>query len=66
MFYSHYRSSLQLLKGEMYCLKKKSAIAELNNTVKLGNYSKNAIEADGYFAPLRNEPGYLALIKKMK
>ena len=66
MFYSHYRGNLQLLKGEMYCLKKKPAIAELNKTVKLGNYSKDANEANVYFAPLRDEPGYFALIKKMK
>jgi hypothetical protein len=32
----------------------------------LGNYHKEAIEAGDYFAQLRNEPGYLALIKKMK
>jgi tetratricopeptide (TPR) repeat protein len=60
--YAHYQLAILYTNQN----KKEAAIVELNKAVKLGNYSKEAIEADGYFAPLRNEPGYLALIKKMK
>jgi tetratricopeptide (TPR) repeat protein len=74
---TYYRKSLQ--KDPLYAFahyqlailytsqnKKEAAITELGNALKLGNYSKTDIEADAYFAPLRNEPGYIAMIKKMK
>jgi len=62
--YAHAYYQLAILYSKQH--KNEAAIRELGEAVKFGNYSKATIEADNFFSPLRNEPGYLELIKKMK
>ena len=60
--YAYYQLAILYSKQQ----KNEAAIRELSEAVKFGNYSKATIEAENFFAPLRNEPGYIQLIKNIK